>query len=117
MLWAFRAKIGGIDRSAKLAEKLGVDGLVVSDGEKSASDPALIGDHDVEPTVAAKARQRFRGAGDDMNLGGIIAKIRFSHEGAIAIQEDSAILLQQLGAFHWRAKENDFGSWPEALLE
>ena len=57
MIGMVRGKVGGIDRSAKLAEKFRVDRLVVGDGEIAAPDAALIGDDDIEPATTAEFRK------------------------------------------------------------
>ena len=50
-------------RPAELAEKLGVNRLVIRGGETAPSDAALIGDDDVEPAMTTEFGESFRSSG------------------------------------------------------
>ena len=100
MIGMVRGKVGGIDRSAKLAEEFRIDSLVVRNGEATAPDAALIGDDNVEPAIMVKLGKAFCGAGEGPNPRGLITKIHFIHERAIAVEKNGALFRSVAGVFH-----------------
>jgi hypothetical protein len=99
-----RTKVNCIHPAAELSEKLRIDRFIFLDGVKSTCDAALIGDHDIEPAVAAEVGETFAGAGYRVHLGEIRGEVHFLHERAISIEEDGSIFLEMF-AFHQRLEE------------
>ena len=63
------AEVGGVQEiGAELAEKFGVNGLVVRPGEVAAPDAALIGDHHQPETGGAQTGERRGSVGVDDDL-------------------------------------------------
>ena len=98
-------KVDCIHLAAELSEKLRIDHFIFLDGEKSTSDAALVGDHYIEPAVAAEAGETFAGTGYCVHLGEIRGEVHFLHERAISIEEDGSIFVEMFASIHQRLEE------------
>ena len=66
-------------------------GLILLFGNQPTADAGLIGDDEDSPARRFQLSQRIRRAGIDTDLGGIVAVVHLFHQGAVAIEENSAV--------------------------
>jgi hypothetical protein len=83
-----------------------MDGMVLGDGKKAASDPALVGNENQPVTGRVQGVESVDYAGQDPDVVGVRTVMYFFHQSAVSVEEDRG-----MSGIKWHHKAEEVLFW------